>query len=260
MEQELDYAQMLEIPVSTVSVVKKKSFFKRKPKAKEDLKDMVVESVNERVGADAYESENYYSFASELNDDIYARTEDLSEKPEKTKLKTVGERGGSKIVFIEAVAACLIAGGIFVTNMLVQNTAINTFMGSLTAVKQQEAAYTDFTLTSVVSELSDAEITQTEDGVLCFTDEASVYPVCKGEIKKITENEGVFTVEIAHTSTFTSVVSGLSTVYSGVGDTVASNLPFAYSDGNTEVRVAMYDGETLLNCYKLSGAVPVWNS
>lgn len=259
MEQELDYAQMLEIPVSTVSVVKKKSFFKRKPKVKEDLKDMVVDSVNERVGADINEAENYYSFANEIQDDVYARTEDLSEKPEKAKLKTVGDRG-SKIVFIEAVAACLIAGGIFLTNMLVQNTAINTFMGSLTAVKQQEAAYSDFTLTSVVSELSDAELTQTEDGVLCFTDEASVYPVCKGEVKKITENEGIYTVEIAHTSTFTSVISGLSTVYSGVGDTVASNLPFAHSDGKTEVRVAMYDGETLLNCYKLSGAVPVWNS
>ena len=29
MDQEIDYAEMLEIPVSTVNVVKKKSFFKR---------------------------------------------------------------------------------------------------------------------------------------------------------------------------------------------------------------------------------------
>ena len=61
MNQELDYAEMLEIPVSTVNVVKKKSFFKRRRPAKteqeqlpEDLKERVVESVNERVGAYVY--------------------------------------------------------------------------------------------------------------------------------------------------------------------------------------------------------------
>ena len=34
MNQELDYAEMLEIPVSTVNVVKKKSFFKLGKKSK----------------------------------------------------------------------------------------------------------------------------------------------------------------------------------------------------------------------------------
>ena len=76
MNEELDYAEMLEIPVSTVNVVKKKSFFKRKQRVAEpapqpeELKEMVVESVNERVGA-------------------YVYSEDLSEpaKPEKVKLK-----------------------------------------------------------------------------------------------------------------------------------------------------------------------------
>ena len=33
-----------------------------------------------------------------------------------------------------------------------------------------------------------------------------------------------------------------------------------YSDGNAEVRVSMYDNETMLNCYTLTGAVPVWKS
>ena len=58
MNQELDYAEMLEIPVSTVNVVKKKSFFKRKQKptqpTQDELKDMVVDSVNERIGAFTY--------------------------------------------------------------------------------------------------------------------------------------------------------------------------------------------------------------
>lgn len=250
MENEIDYAEMLEIPVSTVSVVKKKSLFKRKSGVKEDLKDKVVESVNERAGL----AEDYSVPRGD-----YIQTENLTEppvvKPEKAK-----RDGSGAILIAEAVAACLIAGGIFVTNVFVPDTAINTFITSLTAVEKPEAAYTDFKLTSVVSELSDAEISVTADGVITFTDRTSVYPVCEGKISSVTQSDGIYTVQIAHTSTFKSVITGLSTVYASLGDSVQANIPFAYSDGENEVRVSMYDGETLLNCYTLSGAVPVWNS
>ncbi|MDE6691697.1 MAG: hypothetical protein K2K04_06980, partial [Clostridia bacterium] len=53
MEQGLEYAQMLEIPVSTVSVVKKKSLFGRRAKPADDLKNRVVESVNELLDGGA---------------------------------------------------------------------------------------------------------------------------------------------------------------------------------------------------------------
>lgn len=76
MNEELDYAEMLEIPVSTVNVVKKKSIFKHKPfapkkdvaPAQDELKEMVVDSVNERVGA--------FTYAEDLSE---------PEKPEKRK-------------------------------------------------------------------------------------------------------------------------------------------------------------------------------
>lgn len=250
MENEMDYAEMLEIPVSTVSVVKKKSLFKRKGGAKDDLKDKVVESVNERAGF----VEDY-----SLPRGDYVQTEDLTEipvqKPEKAK-----RDGAGAILIAEAVAACLIAGGIFVTNVFVPNTAINTFIGSLSAVETKETPYSEFKLTSVISELSDAEVSVTSDGVISFTDRTSVYPVCGGKVSSVTQANGLYTVQIAHTSTFTSVFTGLSTVYASVGDSVQANIPFAYSDGENEVRVSMYDGEKLLNCYTLSGAVPVWNS
>ena len=248
MNEGLEYAQMLEIPVSTVNVVKKKSLFARKAKPADDLKDMVVDSVNERVG----ETTALYP-----QDNIgYVQTEDLTAPvKEKKKMGTAG-----KIIMAEAAAACLIAAGIFLTNVFVPNTAINTFMGSLTAVKQKEADYKDFTLTSVISDLSEAEIAVTDDGVIHFTQKATVYPVCDGEISSVTEQDGLYTVKIAHTSQFCSVITGLDTVYASVGEDVKANLPFAYSKGENEVRVSMYDGETLLNCYTLSGAVPVWNS
>lgn len=256
MNEELDYAEMLEIPVSTVNVVKKKSIFKHKPffapkekqqeaPATDELKDLVVDSVNERVGA-------------------YTYTEDLTEpaKPEK-KSKFFGKDKGSKIILTELIAVCVLAAAIFLTNIFMPNSAINTFIGSLTGNGQKtepEPTYNEITLSSVVSEKSDAVVNVSESGVLSFTAKGSVYPVCAGKVASVTKDGETYTVEIAHTSTFTSVITGLTDVYSAKGTSVQGNIPFAYSDGEQEVRVSMYDNGTLLNCYTLSGVVPVWNS
>jgi hypothetical protein len=248
MNDELDYAEMLEIPVSTVNVVKKKSVFKRKTNEREDLKEKVLDSVNEKMEEEPLSPE--YD---------YLKTENLSDIPQPAAEGKVRDKA-SIVLFVEAVLLCLIAGAIFLTNIFVPQSVINTFLTNLTAVEEQEAAYNEFTLTSVVSELSDAEVTVTSDGVICFTDKTLVYPVCGGEIASVTQSNGLYTVKIAHTSTFSSVITGLDTVYASEGEEVAANIPFAYSSGENQVRVSMYDGETLLNCYTMSGAVPVWNS
>ncbi len=240
MNEQLDYAQMLEIPVSTVNVVKKKSFFKKKSKAPSDIKDMVVESVNGRVG------------------DTFVSPEDLGGYSTYPAAKK--EESGGKIIMAEAVAACLIAAGIFLTNIFVPNTVINAFMGNLTAVKEKEASYNELALSPVVSSDSDAEMAVSSDGVLHFTDKTSIYPICDGSVASVVRENGLYTVKIAHTSTFTSVFSGLDTVYVGEGEDVRATLPFAYSEGNSEVKVSMYDGETRITDYTLSGLSPVWNT
>ena len=253
MEQELDYAEMLEIPVSTVNVVKKKSLFKRKPAEKpavqapdtaDELKEKVVESVNERVGA-------------------YVYSEDLSEiaVSEKKKELKFGKDKASRVLIGELVAVCVIAVAIFLTNIFMPTSAINTFIGSFSKNRAEaEPIYSDLELSAVVSELSDIDIQIADGGYLYFQAESCVYPVCDGKISSIVADEGNYTVQIAHTSTFSSVITGLSSVYCAKGDTVRANLPFAFSDGENEVQISLYDGDTLLKCYSLSGEVPVWNS
>ena len=44
------------------------------------------------------------------------------------------------------------------------------------------------------------------------------------------------------------------------GDGVRANIPFARSDGENTVSVAMYDGDSVISGYTLEGALPVWNS
>ena len=246
MNEELDYAQMLEIPVNTVNVVKKKSIFRRKEKAQpqEDLKAQVVESVNERVGA-------------------FVAAEDLSDppNPENVKAKAIGKRDRANVViWTEAVLVGVIAIAIFVTNLLLPNTVVNTFLSSFSKKTVEEPAYTEFVLSPVVSDLSEAEVAVSESGVLSFVAEGSVYPVCKGKVSNVVEENGLFTVEIAHTSTFKSVITGLKNAYSAKGTAVAANIPVGYSDGQNEVKVSMYDNGVLLNCFTLNDEVPVWKS
>ena len=126
MNEELDYAEMLEIPVNTVNVVKKKSIFKRKKQPRQDdLKEQVVESVNERVGA-------------------YVISEDVSDppKPEKPKLKSVLKNDKAGIVLMsEAILVGVIALAIFVTNIFLPNTVINTFLSSFSQTAVEEPVY-----------------------------------------------------------------------------------------------------------------------
>lgn len=255
MNEELDYAEMLEIPVSTVNVVKKKSIFKRREKAQakaeaeeagENLKDQVVESVNGRMGA--------YVFAEDLSDPV---------KPEKQKaekaVKTAGKDKAKIILLTETLAVGLIALAIFVTNVFMPHSAINNFITSFSKTASVEPAYTELKLAPVTNS-QDANLTLSESGVLSFTATGSVYPICKGTVSKVYESEGIYTLEIEHTSTFTSVVTGLSNVFSAEGTDVVTNIPVGYSDGSRAVQVSMYDNGTLLNCYTLSGEVPVWIS
>lgn len=244
MDQQLEYAQMLEVPVSTVSVVKKKPFFKRKAKADDDLKEQVVDSVNERMG-----------------DSVYP--EDITAPP-KAEAKsafaaTLQDRSG-RVLVAEIAAACLLAVGIFLTNVFMPASAINTFIRSITQQPPAEAAYTDFDLYPVISPLSDAEATVSDAGVITFTADCAVYPVAEGEVASVTQLENGYSVEIAHTSLFKSVVSGLTEVYCSAGDAAYGNIPVGYSDGSAEVSVSMYNDGQLINGYTLSGALPVWNS
>ena len=234
---------MLEIPVNTVTVTKKKSIFKRKQKAEpqEDLKDLVVESVNERVGA-------------------YVVSEDVSDPPKPEKMKTVGDKRDRKsiILWTEAALVGIIAIAIFITNLLVPSTVINTFLGSFSKPSVEEPVYSQLELSSIVSDFSDAEVTLNADGTLTVLVEGSIYPVCEGTVSKVFENDGIYTMEIAHTSTFKSVITGLNTAYSAVGTKVAGNIPVGYSAGQTQVKVTLYDNGDVLSCIALNNAVPVW--
>ena len=95
---------------------------------------------------------------------------------------------------------------------------------------------------------------------MSFTAKCSVYTPCDGTVSAINGNETTgYTVSLKHSDSFSSIISGIDTVYCAVGDTVKSNLPFAFSNGEGSVHVMFYSGDDLLNCYSVDEGVISWN-
>ncbi len=274
MNEEIEYAEMLEIPVSTVNVVRKTRRRKKADTPAPSLKDTVIDTVNDRVlsadsnlFAEAANSEGNLDFDTPERIDtvrLYStdgETDTLF--PFETELNEGGrvemnDKSSKKIrlaLGIELGVTCALCAGIFLTNVFIPNSAVNTFFRALNTPAEKIVAkpYTDFTLTPVVSELSDAKLTLSENGVLSFTDECCVYPAADGKVSAVTKTvDGLYTLTISHSDTFTGVISGLNTVYYQVGDEVKSNVPVGFSEGESEVQVTMYSETTPLNCFELT--------
>lgn len=189
MSEEIDYAEMLEIPVSTVNVVKKKSRRKR-----EDIREQVIDKVNDKVNDEPPE-----------DDGRSAESTVIEGEPTKTgKFFSLGSDKRSSIVLIaEFAAACLLCTTIFLTNIFMSDSAINTFLGGLfdsDTAQADNRSYSDFTLNSIVGEKSEVSVNVSANGVMSFTGESFVYPVCSGKVSSVTkDSDGErYTVSITH--------------------------------------------------------------
>ena len=287
MNEEIEYAEMLEIPVSTVNVAKKR---RKNKKTEQDkpLKDTVIEQVNDKLQENAphsLESEQLLSdegtgelrFDSDVEriDTVRLYSADEERKIwEKERLSAEdfaldnqarvydnGSKKRSKALRIalgaEFAACCALCGAIFLTNVFVPGSAINTFFRALNNPTEQAASdkrvYSEFTLSPIVGEYADTEISLSPTGILSFTDEGCVYPVVDGKVQEVIKDaDGAYTVKIAHSDTFTEVMVGLDYVYYAAGEEVKANVPVGYSQGEKEVQVTMYSEGELLNCFQLS--------
>ncbi len=312
MNEEIEYAEMLEIPVSTVNIVRKNQHRKKVKVHGENqenaqsasaelpispLKESVIAQVNDRLNepcdctdistdppADTTANFGESTPEGRLNFDpiperidtvrLYSSEETGAWRdtlrPHDYALESENEGGRYALNYknrknnalkialnAEFIAACALCGAIFLTNVFMPNSAINTFfrsMNSASAAAQTDMRhYTDFTLSPVVSDLSGAELSLSPSGILSFTDACCVYPAANGTVSAVQQNaDGTYTVKIAHSDTFTGVFSGLDFVYYGEGEEVFSNVPLGYSDGESEVQVTMYSSGALLNCFQLT--------
>ena len=243
MNEELDYAEMLEIPVETVTVKRKER--KKKAEAEPDLTDQLVEQVNDRM---------------EQEDPAYAESRAIErvEKPVSRRAKLM-----KMLILGEFIAVCVLCAVIFLTNIFMVDSAINTFVRGLFQGETSTAdgrMYSDFTLAPVVNDYVETTIEASETGVLSFTAQCSVYAPCEGKLAAVNgDEESGYTVEVRHSDNFSTIMSGLDVVYGGVGDTVRHNVPLGFTDGEGEVRVMFYENGTLINGCVVDGNELSWS-
>ena len=161
-----------------------------------------------------------------------------------------------KILKGEFAAVCILCGGIFLTNVFLPGSAINTFFRALntpaTETGVDERGYQEFVLSSVVGENSTTQLTLSHEGILSFIGEGCVYPAVDGKVQEVEKKEDGYTVKISHSESFSEVIVGLDYVYYAVGEAVKANVPVGYSLGEREVFVTMYSQGELLTCFELS--------
>ena len=263
MSQPIDYAEMLEIPVNTLNVTKKRG---KKKGGVEELKARAVEAANERAAASGENVTDYESPAPAAEATggeqgaAFAAGEEGAAGPAPRLKKFLD----SKLLLGEFVAVCALCAGILLTNLFWPQSAINTFFRGLVteetpAALPDERSFSEVEAGSIVSD-ENISVSVSDAGVPSFTAEASVYAPCGGTVQSVAESGGVYMMEIEHTSSFSSVISGLTYAYLPAGSEVYATIPVGYSDGSHEVTVSMYDGGTLISAYTLGEENDiVWN-
>ena len=254
MNEEIDYAEMLEIPVETVTMKKHERKRTRDGAENADLSQQLVAEVNERME----EAEGEPAPDTQADDPNFAESKQIERAQKPTKKKSWAK----KFIIGELVAVCALCAVIFFTNIFMPNSAINTFVrglfqGNTTTADNRD--YSDFKLSPIVSDSVDTAITVSESGIISFTANCSVYSPANGTLTKVNGNsETGYTVEIKHSDKFSTIISGLDTVYLAQGDAVLYNLPIGYTDGEGAVNVMMYSGDTLLNCVSAENNKLAW--
>ncbi len=274
MNEKLQYASMLDIPISTSSVsaiTKKKKVRKKKRINDELVKEKLLKKINQEQDLlDVLDAQTSL-VAQENNTSVDFYGENQIEVQESLEQNTSNVFVSSKrknkkpfkftIVGFQLMIIGLLVATILLTNALYENSGINVFLrgvfgSDVTQVDTRE--HVDF---SPIISMGDNSGVIVSDGVITFAGEGSVYAPCDGIVKNIVETQtGRYDIEIEHSQNFKSIISGVERIYVSQGDTVYSNIPVGYlePDGAT---ICFTDSEgELLDGYQMVGNMVVWQA
>lgn len=243
MNEKLQYASMLEIPVNSCNVTYtklKRKKTKRKPDS-EKVKQRLLEKVNSSV---VEETNVEQTLEPEINAPEI--------KAPATKNKKVFSVVTAQLVIIGILVAV-----IFLTNAFYQDSGINVFFkGIFSSSASSQTAEKNFDDFAPVIALEGASVNLNQ-GVATLSGSGSVYSPASGTVKSVTKLEnGKYELEIAHSTTFSSILTGLDYAYSLVGDTVYSNIPVGYlSGGEMQMCFCLGSGEMIVDYQIVDGAI-----
>ncbi|MBR3804844.1 MAG: hypothetical protein IKJ14_05835 [Clostridia bacterium] len=249
---DMEYLKMLEIPVNSSEVT-----FKPTRKTKKDVKKQVIQKVNlqscETVENQKPERKSILKSLKEKNF-FKSKTPKVKRvKQEKPKSSVEIKNTGFDVVSMQVVTIFVLIVGIILTNIFVDNSGINRLMRSVFAKNDAkiERSYSDFTALSPTKSGN----VSLSDGVMTIS-KGSVYSPCDGVVESLTEEDGKYILTVSHSDSFSSVISGLESVYLSVGDNVYSTIPVGYSEQTAYV--SMFDNDSILTGYTVDDDKIVW--
>lgn len=265
MNEQITYATMLEMPVSTASVTIKPSKKKKKKRGQTDdqVKHQLIEKINaeqtlapefllQEQGAEI-ESQSALEL---LQEEVYDEPT-ISVKPVK-KQKGFG-KFKVNVISVQIMVVGLLIATIFLTSAFNQNSGINVFFRNVFGVNQENSVdvrtYLDFTPVINLDEKSYV----LENGVITVSSTGSVYSACDGVISKLQkDSNGKFTVEIEHGKNFKSVLTGLDFVYGEVGGAIFSNIPVGYQAESGATMCFLGQDGAIISGYQIVDNSVVW--
>ena len=258
MNEKLQYATMLEIPVNTANITFKparKRRIKKKHKiSSEEVKEMVMEKVNSEAEEPMpeenplQETENSAENSAEEFSTVSVRSE---KKKKKFKISVIG---------VELVLIAIFTATIFITNAVYSGSAINAFMKSVFGGENlSQTIVKNYDEYAPVMKFGTATDFSVENGYVTYGGSGAVYSPLDGEVLSLSKTEnGLYDMEIKITDNFISVFSGLKYAYAKVGDKVYGNIPVGYVQ-EKELKMCFKSGNgDMITDYTMQDCAVIW--
>lgn len=241
-----DYMKMIEVPVQSCDVV-----VKPKRKKQKDVKEEVIQKINEDVNVKEYSSVRRKAFKPRKT----VVRKNKVKKIEPIETQTVSVKSSRfDIVSVQVVAVFVLIVGIILTNIFLEDSGMNNLLRSVFGTDTQSVSTLEFSEFQPLSPSKTGEVSL-EGGVMSVNG-GSVYSPCDGVIERIDTVDGKFNVTVRHSDSFSTLISGLELCYGAVGETVYSNIALGYSEET--MLVSMFDGNSLLTEYTIAENEIVW--
>lgn len=290
MNEKLQYASMLEIPVSTCTVktmpIKRKRTKKKKQTVNPDLiKEQLFNKINENQENFNDESLNIHTEQEQdiqLEQDKIEPQLEVGEAPieceeqaenqanmlystasvNKVSAKK-GKRFKISVIGVQFVVIGLLALTILLTSAIFPNSGINVFFSNVFSAEQVDKTdnrvYSDFT---PVIAMGDNQGIAVSNGIISFGGTGSVYSPCDGVVTSILKDEqGKYMIEVTHGKNFKSILEGIEHAYVGLNDNVYFNIPVGYLSEADGATMCFTDGQgSLISGYELVNNTVAWEA
>ncbi len=298
MNEKLQYRAMLGIPEYTSSITvkpEKKKKVKKKIFKAEDVKEKVIEKVNDATknennpvstksnqnpptepvvdnanttNSTQTEVETVVDETAETTENTQTTVADTNAlNEESTAIVKLVKNQSSKnkpkrltLVKVQVAIIGILLAVILLTSAINQNSGINVFMRSVFAPSEvdtvDERLYTEF---APVFSTEQNQINLDENGIITTTKTGSIYSSVKGTLESaVLTDAGTYSVIVKHSENFSSKIDGLKYVYLSVGDVVNTTIPLGYAEEQGVSLCFMGENDEVITDYTIKDGTVVW--